>query len=80
MIMIIFDIHNFGMRPIFCIQQTRFSRRFIYVKHIPARRRMAHIGRIVENIGILQLGRGDVVSIGAQRRDNKASGQRQAGY
>lgn len=41
---------------------------------------MTRIGRIVENIGILQLGRGDVVSIGTQRRDNKASGQRQAGY
>ncbi len=41
---------------------------------------MTRIGRIVENIGILELGRGDVGSIGAQRRDNKASGQRQAGY
>lgn len=80
MIINIFDIRNFGMRPIFCIQQTRFSRRFIYVQHIPARRRMTHIEGIVEHIGILELGRGDVGGIGAQRRDNKASGQRQAGY
>ena len=41
---------------------------------------MTRIGRIVESIGILQLGRGDVGSIGAKRRDNKASGQRKAGY
>lgn len=80
MVINIFDIRNFGMRPIFCIQQTRFSCRFVYVQHIPARRRMTRIGRIVENIGILQLGRGDVGGIGAQRRDNKASGQCQASY
>lgn len=77
---IIFDIRNFGMRPIFCIQQARFSCRFVYIQHIPARRRMTRIGRIVENIGILELGRGNVGGIDAQRRDNKASGQRQAGY
>ena len=41
---------------------------------------MTRIGRIVENIGILELGRGNVGGIDAQRRDNKASGQRQAGY
>ena len=41
---------------------------------------MIYITQIIELMRILQLGHGDVVSIGAQRRDNKASGQRQAGY
>ena len=41
---------------------------------------MAHIEGIVKHIRILEFGRGDVGGIGAQRRDNKASGQRQAGY
>lgn len=41
---------------------------------------MIYITQIIELMRVLQLGRGDVVSIGAQRRDNKAGSQRQASY
>lgn len=41
---------------------------------------MIYIAQIIELMRVLQFGRGDVGGIGAQRRDNKASGQRQAGY
>lgn len=41
---------------------------------------MIPISQIIELMRVLQLGRGDVGGIGAQRRDNKASGQCQASY
>lgn len=41
---------------------------------------MIPINQIIELMRVLQFGRGDVGSIGTQRRDNKTSGQRQAGY
>ena len=41
---------------------------------------MIPIDQIIELMRVLQFGRGNVGIIGTQRRDNKASGQRQAGY
>lgn len=41
---------------------------------------MIYITQIIELMRVLQLERGDVGGIGAQRRDNKTSDQRQAGY
>lgn len=43
---------------------------------------MIPIKQIIELMRVLQFGRGDIGSIGVQRRDNdnKTSGQRQAGY